>query len=157
MCACVGGGVTYLLQDICQGDTSDRDIVARSDSIQDFRDLFLTADHHGRGNLAGTGVLLAGRLEVPTAKNTEWLECHPFRLTHGNGLSLQVTLLSRVAALVDREGSEAVLARVHVGLGDDPGRRVTDAEVQDLALVDKRIQGVHQLGDLGGVVPKVNV
>lgn len=149
--------MTHLLQYICQSNTGDRDIVARGDSIQNFRHLFLAPNHQGRRDLTGTGILLARRLEVPTAKNTEWLKCHSLRLTHWNNLSLQVTFLSRVAALVDREWSEAVLASIHVGFCDNPGRRVTDAEVQDFALVDKSIQRVHQLGNLGREVPAMYV
>lgn len=50
-----------------------------------------------------------------------------------------------------------MLASVGISLCDDPGRGVTDAEIQDLALADQSVQGLHQLGDLGSKVPCMNI
>ena len=52
---------------------------------------------------------------------------------------------------------QTVFSSVAVGLHDHPSRRVTDPEIQDFALLDQRVEGLHQLRDLGGAVPDVNV
>src|SRR5947209_8224837 len=49
------------------------------------------------------------------------------------------------------------LSSAAVGLHDHPSRRVTDPEIQDFVLLDQRVEGLHQLRDLGGVVPAVKV
>jgi hypothetical protein len=59
--------------------------------------------------------------------------------------------------LVHGERTQAVLSSVAVGLHDHLSRRVTDPEIQDFALLDQRVEGLHQLRDLGGVVPAVNI
>ena len=85
------------------------------------------------------------------------MKCHAFVAAHGDDITLQVTRLGRVTALVDREWTQATLASVGVGLCNDPSRRVTDPEVENLALGDQGVQGLHQLGDLGGKVPEMDV
>jgi len=82
---------------------------------------------------------------------------HAFVAAHGDNITLQVTRLRRVTTLIDRERTQAMLAGVSVGLCDDPSRRVTDTEIQDLTLADQRVEGLHQLRDLGSEVPGMNV
>lgn len=85
------------------------------------------------------------------------MDRHAFITAHGNNIALQVAHQRRVTTLVDREQTQPVLAGVGVSLNDDPSRRVTDAEIQDLALADQGIEGLHQLGNLGSEVPCMNI
>ena len=50
-----------------------------------------------------------------------------------------------------------MLTGVGVSLCDDPSRRITDTEIQNLALADQGVEGLHQLRDLGSEVPGMNV
>ena len=50
-----------------------------------------------------------------------------------------------------------MVARVLVGLGDDPGWGVGDAEVEDFAGGDEVVEALHELLHRGGVVPPVHV
>ena len=50
-----------------------------------------------------------------------------------------------------------MLAGVFVCFADDPGRGVGDAEVEDFSGRDDVVEGVHDFGDGGGVVPPVDV
>ena len=82
---------------------------------------------------------------------------HPLTLTHGYDVAFKVARGGVPEALVDAELREALLAGVFVGLGDDPGGGVADAEVEDFARGDGVVEGVHDFGDRGGVVPPVDV
>ena len=61
------------------------------------------------------------------------------------------------SSLVDGEDGLAVLPRISVASSDDPRRRIRDPEVEDLAGLDDRVQGVHDFGDGGRPVPPVEV
>ncbi|CAK5266605.1 unnamed protein product, partial [Mycena citricolor] len=60
-------------------------------------------------------------------------------------------------ALVDDERRLSVITSVLVGLRDDPGGSVRNAEVQNLALHHEVVQSVHDLFDAGVPVPPVQV
>jgi hypothetical protein len=65
-------------------------------------------------------------------------------------------------ALDDRGRWEGKIGRkgerlTFVGFADDPSRRVTDSEVQDLAILNHMVQALHQLWDAGREVPPVHV
>lgn len=82
---------------------------------------------------------------------------HALIATHGDDLALHVADSRVPLALVDGERTQAVGARVVVGLDDDPRRRVRHPEVEHLAGGDERVQAVHDLLDGGGKVPPVHV
>lgn len=71
--------------------------------------------------------------------------------------SLKVAVGGAPLALVDRELPQIVITRVLVGLRNDPGRCVTDTEIEHLALCDEVVQALHDLRDGSGEVPPVNV
>ena len=50
-----------------------------------------------------------------------------------------------------------MIAGVLVCFGDDPGGGVADAEVEDFALLDDGVEGLHEFGDGGCEVPPVDV
>lgn len=85
------------------------------------------------------------------------MDRHAFVLAHWDKITLQVAQLRRKATLVHRERTQAALPGVAVGLHDHPSRHVADAEIQGFGLLDQRVETLHQLGDLGGVVLAVNV
>lgn len=68
---------------------------------------------------------------------------HAFVTAHGDDITFQVTYQRRVTALIDRKRTEAMLTGVGIGLCHNPSRSIADAEIQDLALTDQRVQGLH--------------
>ena len=91
------------------------------------------------------------------AEGTPGCQRHPLSLAHGDDVAFKVAHGGVPEALVDAELREALLARVLVGLADDPGRGVADAEVEDFTRGDDVVERVHDFGDGSGVVPPVDV
>ena len=105
--------------------------------------------------LAALPLLLA--LEVAAPERPPRRETHALGVAHGDDVALKVPLRRRPPALIDDELAQPVVARVLVGLADDPRGRVADAEVEDLAGADEVVERLHELGDGGGEVPPVDV
>lgn len=151
-----GENMRRFVHDIRQGDTGDqRPLLVRNL-------LELLAD----GNLVLVGrahlttllrLALLFALELAAAEGAPGGQRHAFGLGHGQDVALEVAIRGVPAALVDDELAQAVVAGVLVGLGDDPGWGVGDAEVEDLALVDEGVEGLHDFFDRGGEVPPVEV
>jgi hypothetical protein len=76
---------------------------------------------------------------------------------HGDDLTLHVTKDNVPAALVNAERRLACGARVGVGRRNDVCGRVADSQVQDFALLNDGVEGVHDLLNAGGPVPPVDV
>lgn len=100
--------------------------------------------------------LLRG-FEVAAAEGAPGRETHALVGAHVEDVALEVAVCGRPFALVDDELAEALLAGVFVGFGDDPGRGVADAEVEDFAGGDDVVERVHEFGDRGCEVPPVDV
>jgi hypothetical protein len=167
--------VAYLLHCVRQGNSSNGDIVALRNNIQDHRDLLLAASHDvgsltasllwcGIGRPETTyrlstqgGKCSRGCNQHTTSQNTPRVNSHALITAHRDNLTLQVTDERRITTLIDRERTQPMLAGIGVGLCDDPSGCVTDTEIQDLALGDQGVEGLHQLRDLSGVVPRMDV
>lgn len=74
-----------------------------------------------------------------------------------NDFSLEVAVLGGPAALIYGELTEAVLAGVFVGFGDDVGGCVGDSEVEDLSLLNHGVKRLHEFGDGAGEIPPVDI
>ncbi len=74
-------------------------------------------------------------------------KAHLLVCAHGNDFTFKITLGSAPFALIDDELPEAKIASVLVRFGDDPGRRIRDAEVENLANTNHIVEGVHEFGD----------
>lgn len=85
------------------------------------------------------------------------MDCHTFVAAHGNHIALQVSYLRRIAALINGEWTQAMLARISIGLCNDPSWGVANTKIQDLALDDQRVERLHQFRDLGGEIPAMDV
>lgn len=96
-------------------------------------------------------------LEFALTKRSPWCNGHTLVLAHGDDLALHVSVGSIPLTLIDGEGAQALLAGVCVGFDDDPGGRVRDTEVEDLACKDELVQALHDFLDAGGEVPPVHV
>lgn len=103
------------------------------------------------------GCELLVRLEEGAPHDAPGRDGHAFALAHGEDVAFEVAHHGGPETLVDGELRQAVLTGVLIRFGHDPGRRVADAEVQNLARGDDAVQGLHQLGDGGGKVPPVDV
>ena len=77
------------------------------------------------------------------------------RTGHRQQLALHRALDQAVLDLQAHEARPAAQVGQHVGLGDDPGGGVGDAEVEQLARAHQIVQGPHDLLDGRGVVPLV--
>lgn len=119
--------------------------------------------HHRRvlrrqvGHLPPLAIVLALGLEVAPAQRAPGCERHPLIHAHGDDVPLEVALRGGPFALVDGKGAKAVVARVLVGFDDEPGRGVGDAEVEDLAGLDKVVEGLHELFNTSCHIPVVNI
>lgn len=97
------------------------------------------------------------RFEQAPAEGAPRCDGHPLVFAHGQDIAFEIALGGAPAALIDAELRECVVARVLVCFGDDPGRGVADAEVEDFAGGDHVVEGLHEFGDGGGEVPPVDV
>jgi hypothetical protein len=86
-------------------------------------------------------------LVVAGSKSTPRHDTHPFGLAHGYDVTLEVPIGSAPSALVHHELAEAMVTSVLVGFGHNPCRSVRNAEVEDLALIGKGIETVHDFLD----------
>jgi hypothetical protein len=66
---------------------------------------------------------------------------------HGDYIPFHVSAHNIPTALVNAELCLAMGFGVRIGSGNNICRRVADAEIQYFALLDKNVQGVHQLFD----------
>jgi hypothetical protein len=60
-------------------------------------------------------------------------------------------------ALVHGKLPQAMFSSITVGLHNNPSRGITNPKIQDFALLDKHVEGLHQLRYVGSVVPAVNM
>lgn len=117
------------------------------------------------------------RLEVAAAECAPGRQRHTFLCAHGDDVAFEVTLGGAPLALVDDELAHAVVAGVLVGLGHDPGGGIADAwrevsafsdailmlrtekltEVEDLALISDRVEGLHHFRNRSSPVPPVDI
>ena len=151
-----GENVGRFMPHVRQRDARDGRALCLCDFLQRRRDF----DHVFR--LARLAALLLPLVILWThkgaaAEGAPGGERHALGLAHGDDVAFKVAHGRVPEALVDAEGREALLARVLVGLADDPGGGVADAEVEDFSRGDGVVEGVHDLGDGGGVVPPVDV
>lgn len=117
----------------------------RQDCVLSFGNLFQNladgnvhfCSHAQVATIGGLSLLFS--FEATATQHTPRSDSHAFSFTHGNDLAFKVSVRSAPAALVDNEWTEAVVACVLVGLGDDPGWRVGYAKVQYLALVGEGV------------------
>lgn len=130
------------------------------DRVQHGRDGGFVAREQG-GHVAALVFLLLSRgrrrFKVPAAQGAPGRKAHALVSAHGDDVPLEVALRGRPAALVDGEGPQAVVARVRVGLGHDPRRRVADAQVQHFSALHEVVETLHHLLDPRGEVPVMHV
>jgi len=100
--------------------------------------------------------LLLG-LVVASPERSPWRNTEPLGLTHGDDVALEVSVRGTPAALVHNELSETMVTSILIGLRYDPGWRVGDSEVENLALVGERVEAAHHLFDRSCVVPPMKV
>jgi hypothetical protein len=131
--------------------------VALGNLVQDDRQLLLAADAHVPADVAPLLLLGPRGLEVASPQDAEGVDGHALVPAHRDDVALEVPQLRGEAALVDGEWAQAVLPGVGVRLDDEPGGRVADAEVQHLPLDHEVVEGLHQLGDVRGIVIYVDV
>lgn len=153
----MGSYVAHLVHGISQRNTCERHAMALRNTIQNSRHLFLAPRGQMAHHKPSTFLFRTRSLEAASTKDPKRQDRHALGLAHGDNLALQVTLLRRIAALVDGERAQAVLACVGVAFDNEPGRRVTYAQVENFALRHEVVEGLHQLGDGCGVVVYVDV
>jgi hypothetical protein len=96
-------------------------------------------------------------LESALAKRTPRCDRHALTLTHGDDVSLHVSVRSVPFSLIDGEGTQAVSTSVVISLDHNPGRCIGDSEVQHFASINQGIESMHDFLDTCGKVPPVNV
>ena len=151
-----GEDVGRLVPHVRQRDARDQGPLCPRESVEDHGDLLRVL---GLAHFApfGFALVVLGAHEGAAAQGAPGRQRHAFGLAHGDDVALEVAHGGAPEALVDAEGGEALLAGVLVGLADDPGRGVADAQVEHLAADDEVVQRLHDLGDRGGKVPPVDV
>ena len=151
-----GKHIRRLVQNVRERNRRDSRLLRLGNLLELARDLdLLVRRGHHLAALGGLALLLG--LEVAAAQRAPRRQPHALGPAHGDDVALEVARCRRPEALVDDEGAQAVGARVFVGFADHPGRGVADAEVEDGAGGDEVVQGVHELGDGGCVVPPAAV
>jgi hypothetical protein len=98
-------------------------------------------------------VVLAGEQAVGEGRPRQ--QAHPERAGHREQLALGVAAGEAVLGLDSSERRPAAQPRQRVGVGDEPGRCVGDADVEDLARAHDVVQRAHDLLDRGPRVPHV--
>lgn len=100
--------------------------------------------------LAGLELFLG--LELAPADHVPGGQGHAEVAGHGDDVPLKVPEHDVPPALVHAEGGLAVRPGVRVGRRHHPGRRVRDAQVQNLALFHQDVEAVHDFLDRSGPV-----
>lgn len=115
--------------------------------------------HQARAQLLALSLAcleLRRRLELARAQYVLGNQGHAVVERHGDDIALKVTAQYAPPTLVHLEGHLGMAAGIRVGLGDDPGGCVGDAQVHHLALLDEDVQRVHELLDTRRVVTVVH-
>lgn len=175
-----GEDIRSLVHDIGQSHTCDGCVLPVGNGLKDLGDLYLVLSGlklaaymslplllcfegastkrspRGETHLDGCQQMAKSNIYIYIYKGCS-ISAYPFLAGHGNDLTLEITVASTPAALVDAELTETMVAGVLVGLRNDPGRRVRDAQVQDLSLSDEGVETLHELRDGAGEVPPVDI
>lgn len=151
--------IRRLVHNIRQRNTRHQRILLLRNLLQHERDfLFLPRKCHGDEIVPPLPTLpLLFRLESSTAQGAPGRKRHTLGQAHGDDFALERAVGSGPASLIERELAQAVLARVAVCFDDEPGGGVAYAEVDYFAGGAEVVEGIHQFGNAGGVVPEVDV